>query len=121
MDRDELARFKSDFLNREFEEYKKSGQLRDWIHEQIPSYVEQLDKIDDEDIIGVIEIIVNQACRNVRVGSEFVDAILENNLLNAIVYGDPIDRVCLCVYVLYVQNMIPAVIMQDYRIRITKR
>jgi hypothetical protein len=121
MDKDELARFKYNFLNVEFEEYKKSGQLITWIHEQIPSYVEKLDEIDDEDLIGVLELIVNQVCRNIHVGSDFVDAILENHLTNAIVYGDPIDRVCLCVYVLYVQNMIPAVIMQDYRIRITKR
>lgn len=121
MDRDELARFKYNFLHKEFEQYKKSGELIKWIHDQIPSYVEKLDEIDDEDIIGVIELLVNQVCRNVRVGSDFIDAILENHLLNAIVYGDPVDRVCLCVYVLYVQNMIPAVIMQDYRNRITKR
>lgn len=113
MTKEDLAVFKKEKFS-EFKKYKEDGKLRKWLLDNVSKHI--IMKDDDYDFVeSVIELIMNQLCLDIDVGEGFIDAFLANDLWDATGLADKQTRVLLSVYTLYIKNMVPHIIVDNYR------
>ena len=97
-------------LQRNFwEEWSKTSNSEklSWVKQNLPYLVaDSITKEQGEHILHCIDGMVDSLCGLHKAG-DFVEAVLEDNLTEAVERADETNEVCLRTYVLFLHNKVP--------------
>ena len=78
-----------------------------WIQDNLPYYIKDMISMSDSlHILQCMESMVASLCGK-HPGGEFVEAVLNNNLMAALDLADDVNQMVLRTYVLFIYNKVP--------------